>query len=194
MTSLEYKEQNRKGFEGDDILRDFVKQVIEENKIERVLEGGTYIGSTTKLLSEWCFVDTIEINIKFYEEAKRYLKSLRNIRMHFGSTVDLMPNIISEYVDDNYLFFCDSHWGQFNPLLKELEIIADARHKPFIIIHDFKVPNRPELEYDTYNGQDYEWEWINGSIDNIYGKEGYNIEYNSKANGAKRGIIFISKK
>jgi hypothetical protein len=102
-----------------------------------------------------------------------------------------MPEILKNYLGDNYLFFCDSHWGPNNPLLEELKIIKAAGHKPHIIIHDFKVPGHPELGYDTYNGQDYEFDWIKAGIEEIYGTDGYGIKYNSDAIGAKRGIIYI---
>lgn len=190
-----YYEQNRKGFEGDTILKEFVENIIKENGIKKVLEGGTYLGSTTKLFSEMVDrVDTIEIRKDYYDTAEEYLKDYKNIILFHGSTLDIMPELLKKYADDKYLFFCDSHWGSHNPLLEELGIIANAGHKPYIIIHDFKVDNHPELGYDSYNGQDYEWDWIKESIENIYGKNGYKKEYNSEAAGAKRGIIFVYPK
>ncbi len=196
MTDHEHTLRNRKGFEGDFILKEFVKNIVDKNNFTHILEGGTYKGGTTKVFCEMVgYVQSIEINQEFHEAAKGYLKTNSdNVDLYLGSTIEVMPGLIKDYPNDNYLFFCDSHWGPNNPLLKELEIIKDAGHKPHIIIHDFKVPGHPELGFDTYGGQDYEWSWIESSINQIYGVDGYSVEYNSEAVGAKRGIIYISPK
>lgn len=195
MTEQEYFIQNRKGFEGDTILQAFVENLIKEKGIKKVLEGGTYLGSTTKLFAKMAeSVDSIEIKEEYYNEAKKYLINDLNVNLFLGSTLDIMPVLLQLYKDDNYLFFCDSHWGEHNPLLEELAIIARFGHKPHIIIHDFKVPDHPELEFDSYSGQDYEWSWIEKYIQNIYGIDNFRVEYNEKAVGATRGIVYISPK
>ena len=48
-----YFERNRKGFEGDSILRDKVKAIVKKHKIDLIIETGTYLGSTTKVMAEW---------------------------------------------------------------------------------------------------------------------------------------------
>jgi hypothetical protein len=62
------------------------------------------------------------------------------------------------------------------------------------MIHDFKVPDHPELGFDSYDGQDYEWDWIEGHVEAIYGKDGYIKSYNTDAVGAKRGVVVIEPK
>jgi hypothetical protein len=96
---------------------------------------------------------------------------------------------------ENAIFFLDAHWGDFCPLLSELEVIAKYNF-PIIAIHDFKVPNEPTLGYDSINGQAFEYEWIKPSLDAIYGEGGYDYYYNSneKSTEIKRGIIYITPK
>jgi hypothetical protein len=94
------------------------------------------------------------------------------------------------------IVFIDSHWGAHNPLIQELEIIRKfGNEKLVLVIHDFKVPGHPELQYDTYPSQGivYEWSWIEKKIEQIY-PGGFTVTYNHDANGAKVGAIIIEPK
>lgn len=182
------------GFEGDTIMKARVKKLITDNGIEVVIEGGTYLGGTTRqfalMVSE---VITIEINVGYFAKAARNLAAYRNVYQYHGDTVEILPAILASKKNKKILFFSDAHWCDHNPMLAELEIIKESGVKPVIAIHDFKVPDHPELGFDTYGGQDYEWSWIEKSIEAIYGND-FEIEYNSEATGAKRGIIYITPK
>jgi hypothetical protein len=92
-------------------------------------------------------------------------------------------------MDKKVLLFLDAHWEASCPLLDELAAIAESGMKPIIAIHDFKVPNK-DFGFDSYNGQDYTWDWIAPSIEKIYGKD-FKHYYNTVAEGAKRGCVFI---
>jgi predicted O-methyltransferase YrrM len=188
---MEYDRRNLKGFEGDEIMASRIKELIKQYNINLVIEGGTYIGGTTRRFAMMCDeVVTIEINLEYFERAQQTLELCRNTQMYFGSTVDLLPEILRIYKNKNILFFSDAHWQEFNPMLVELEIIYKSGLKPVIAIHDFKVPGHPELGFDTYKDIVYEWEWIRPSIEKIYGDK-FTLEYNSKAEGAMRGILYI---
>lgn len=199
-----YEKRNLEGFEGDTIMRDKFKQLIDDYEIGVVIELGTYLGGTTKQLASMVgHVVTVEINSEFYKRAKDFLKTtnplktksdsikIDNVTMYGEDSVTVLPSILEALSGSNLLIFADSHWLDNNPLLAELEIIAQAGIKPVIAIHDFKVPEHPELGFDTYKDIVYEWSWIEESIERIYGKDGYKKEYNSQATGAKRGIIYI---
>lgn len=193
MTQQEYIKQNEKGFEGDTILHQTFKDLCKKHKIKHIIETGTYLGHTTKHLSKMCKkVDTIEVVKDNYDNAMTHLSKLKKVTQHLGSSEKVLENILPES-DEGLFIFLDAHWNEYNPLLDELKVIANKGLKPIIAIHDFKVPNRPELGFDVYNrlGIVYEWNWIYKSIEAIYGVGGYEIEYNSEATGAKRGVIFI---
>ena len=195
MTQQDYLIQNLAGFESDYFAKEKFKKLIEENNIEVFIETGTFLGSTTLLLSQWCEeVHTIEVNEINYFKAKEALK-YTNVKMYLGSSENILNQILPKVKLSRIGIFADAHWNTYNPLIDELNTIASSGIKPiFIAIHDFKNPNHPEFGFDTYNGQDYEWSWIEQYIKNIYGEDGFIIEYNSEATGAKRGIIFIYKK
>jgi len=198
MNFNQYLEINKQGFEGDTFLKERIQKLIEQYGIKTIVETGTFKGSTTVQFAN--MVDTVyttEVNPEYYAEAtKKFLdKSIENIQHNLGSSVDILPKILPSIPQPQVvLFFLDAHWGPNNPLLEELQIIADHKLQPVIAIHDFKVPGHPELGYDTYGGQDYEWEWIKDKVEIIYGKDGYQVSYNAEAVGMKRGVIFITPK
>jgi predicted O-methyltransferase YrrM len=193
--SQAYEKRNLSGFEGDAIMHDRIKQLIKDFNIDLVIEGGTYLGGTARRFAMMCKeVCTIEINLEYFTRAQKTLELCHNVTQFFGSTIEVLPDLLSVHKDKNILFFSDAHWQEFNPMLAELEIIQHSGLKPVICIHDFKVPGHPELGFDTYREIVYEWEWIRPSIEKIYGVDGYVREYNSEAQGAKRGIIYLMPK
>lgn len=181
-------------FNGDKYAMEKFLQLKEKFGIETVYELGTCVGGTTRWFSQ-NFKNVIGVEIMWdYLKiaAERVGFSESNVTLYEGSTVDVLPKILKG-VKDPVLFFVDSHWGEYNPLLRELEIIAENKLKPVIAIHDFKVPDRKDLGFDTYGDIVYEWDWIKDRIEKIYGKD-YVMEYNSKATGAKRGIVYVYPK
>lgn len=187
-----YEKRNLSGFEGDNIMADRIRKLIKDFNINLVIEGGTYLGGTARRLAMMCKeVATIEINMEYFTRAEKTLEACKNVTQFFGSTVEVLPELLEVHKDKNILFFSDAHWEEFNPMLAELEIIQFSGIKPVIAIHDFKVPGHPELGFDTYKNIVYEIEWIKPSLDKIYGAGRYAIEYNSTAEGAKRGIVYI---
>lgn len=206
MTTQDYLKQNKAGFENDIIARERFKHIIESNKIDTIIETGTYLGSTTLWLSQWAEqVHTIEVKQEHFNQAKEVLKDCKNVSMYFGNSADKLKEVLlkiapikeadkEKFIQYKKVFlFLDAHWEDYNPLLKELDVISQFYIQPFIAIHDFKVPNHPELGFDSYKGQDYDFDWIKEGIEKIYGKTGYKVKYNSEATGAKRGICYLSK-
>jgi hypothetical protein len=190
-------EQNRLGFEGDTFAFEKFRNLVSEHKIDCIIETGTFLGSTTKKFTEMVpEVHTIEVNENNFNNAVNYLKEIKNVHTYRGNSPDVLLYLFGNEIsaNKNILFFLDAHWNQYNPLLDELKVIAEHRLKPVIAIHDFKVPGHPELGFDTYKDIVYEFDWIKSSIENIYGPNGYNVEYNSDATGAKRGLIYITPK
>lgn len=198
MKTQAYEQRNLMGFEGDEHIASKIKELIDQFKINWVIETGTYKAGTTKRLAAMCeMVSTIEINAAYYRYSAIRLANNGNVNMHYGDSVTILPQLLKVTLDKDILFFLDAHWGEDLPLLAELEIIKEykARHGNIVIaIHDFKVPDHPEFGFDQYGKVTLEWDYIKASIENIYGKDGYVVEYNSVASGAKRGIIYIMPK
>lgn len=189
---MTYLERNALGFEGDTIALDRITRLVVEHQIQTVIETGTFHGASTQrfanIVNE---VITIEVKKENLDMAIKRLSPYENVHFFHGSSDVVLAELLPKRQWRNVLFFLDAHWDEFNPLLKELEAIANNKLKPVIIIHDFKVPDHPELGFDVYGEIVYEWDYIKGHIENIYGQDGFTIEYNSRADGAKRGFIYI---
>jgi hypothetical protein len=188
---MEYNPGDYQAFAGDPVLKNTFAKLCREYDIKTIIETGTFVGGTTRELSKMAeHVFTIEHSLEFFQSASLFLSGLKNITMEFGSSISRLKGCIDK-AEGNILLFLDAHWGENNPLLGELEIIAKSGIKPIIAIHDFKNPNHPEYAFDTYGSIVYEWNWIESSIKSIYGENGFRVEYNDNAEGPKVGVIFI---
>lgn len=196
MTQEEYINRNLQGFEGDSIMFEKFKKIVKDYKIHSIIELGTYLGGTTRKLGEMNKpIYSCEINPEYYKKAREYNKYLHNVTIVNQNSIDFLKTYLPTLIQrTNKLFFIDSHWNDYLPLLDELKIIAEFKEKPVIAIHDFLVPNKPELGFDQYKEIILQWSYIEKAIIDIYGEKGFNYEYNSEAEGAKRGIVYIYPK
>lgn len=193
ITEREYIERNLKGFEGDSILESKIKSVIESYGVKTVIETGTFKGGTTaKFCNMAHLVITFENNLEYYKEASARLNKMDNLIMIRGESQRYLDHVLKDNILDlgMCLFFLDAHWYDHCPLLDELNIIAQNKLKPVIVIHDFKVPGT-DLGFDTYKGRALDWSYIEDAVRRVYGNGGFKYEYNEEAEGARRGVIII---
>lgn len=171
------------------------KTLQQKHNLKIAIETGTCLGYTTAFLANFYKeVRTVEVNPEYLEIAKtNRLNDFNNVKTNLGSSSNLMPNLLAGCGNDTFIFL-DAHWQDYCPLKDELQHISNSGIEPVIAIHDFLVPNHPELGYDSTNGQPFTFEWLKDSFDAIYGENNYNYYYNTKAEGAKRGIIYIEPK
>lgn len=182
-------------FNGDPYVATAFLNMAEKNNCSVAFETGTCLGGTTKFLaSNFETVHTVEINPTYMEQAIKFVNN-QKVRFHSGPSETISDELISKLDDRNTIFFLDAHWGPYCPLLKELEYIAKHRKgKDVIVIHDFKVPDNSGLGFDTYNGSAFDINFVAPGLDAIYGKNNYNIYYNTEICGAKRGVLFVDPK
>lgn len=185
--------QNQNGALNEDTFaqQEFLK-LKEKFQLKNAVETGTCLGYTTAFLaSHYEKVHTVEIMDKYYDIAyENRLKGFDNCVMHKGSSAEKLFDMLDQMGDDTFIFL-DAHWGNHCPLKDELKAIARRGIKPVIAIHDFFVPNHPELGYDSINGQAFNYEWLKPEFDAIYGEGNYEYYFNSESVGAKRGIIYL---
>jgi hypothetical protein len=185
--------QNQQGaLNQDTYAQNQFVELKEKYNLKNAVETGTCLGYTTEFLAKhFEKVRTIEIVIAYLEIAKNNrLNKYSNITTYVGTSDVMMSEMLVGLGDDTFIFL-DAHWGDVCPLKEELNAIANAKIKPVIAIHDFVVPNHPELGFDSINGQPFNYEWLKPEIDKIYGENGYSHFYNDVAVGAMRGIIYI---
>jgi len=181
-------------FNGDKYIQKEFLKLKKKYNITTAIETGSALGYTTKWLAEnFDKVKAIEVNATYFALAASRLTDYENAQVLLGDTVATLQSILSDVKDDT-IFFLDAHWGLACPLESELQQIATVGIKPVITIHDFQVPDHPELGYDEYDGHPFSFEWLKPRFDAIYGENGYEGYYNEKAEGAMRGIIYICPK
>lgn len=184
-----------KPFNGDFYLEQEFLNLRNTFGITHVIETGTYHGHTTTWLAEnFDHVTTIESNPAYIDIALSNWTKDHSISLIEGSSAELLGDILDAYENEKLLIFLDAHWYK-NPVLDELTHIANSGHKPILVIHDFKVPDKPEFGYDEYPNEKivYEWAWIEDKIHAIYGED-FDHYYNIEATGAMRGCVFVIPK
>lgn len=179
-------------FAGDVIAEyEFIK-LKKKFDIKNVVETGSYVFSTTKWLCEnFDLVYTYENNEHFYGVGVDKVRTFTNVRAFLEDSISGLQKL-KDKLPEPTIFFLDAHWGEYCPLLDELDVISTLNTTPIIVIHDFKT-NNPDLGFDRYNENDFCLEWIENHIKKIY-PNGFDYYYNTQAVGAKRGIIYITPK
>lgn len=193
-------------FNGDKFAQERFLELADRYNCELAIETGTALGGTARFLYEnFKKVCTIEINEDFQNDAIKHVGSYdengiipEKIDFILGDSGKEINNYL-KYINDigyngNIIYFLDSHWLSYCPLIDELDAIIKYRKGKgdVIVIHDFKVPNT-NLGFDKYNDQPFTFDWIESKVNEIYGKGNYVLSYNSdeKSEGAKRGICYL---
>lgn len=196
ITEANYKARNLQGFEGDSFMKDRIKTLIDKHKINLVIETGTYLGGTTNQLRQMAKeVLTIEINEAFQMEARETIQDHGNVTMLLGNSPEKLAEVFADKktLKKRILILLDAHWGNVCPLHQEMAEIAKAGIKPVIVIHDFFVPGKT-FGYDSYNGKRFDLAFVQDSLNQIYGVDGFTFFYNDIAEGARRGVIYVEPK
>ena len=180
-------------FNGDGYAAAEVLRLKEKHGIMDVVETGTCYGSTAMFFAEhFDRVYTFEVHEPTYQIAVHRLHRYENVTYLHISSPDGVEMILPEVPT---IYFLDAHWGNVCPLHSELKAIARHRCNPVIMIHDWQVPGRPDLGHDHFpDGRPFELSAIIGQLDAIYGVGGWDHHFNDKAEGAKRGILYVEPK
>lgn len=178
-------------FEGDALLHEQMKDIIEHFGIDCVVETGTETGATAAAFAEMVAnVYTVD------NEDKLDRPMPSNVITHLGDSVEfldlLLPELCAQY---RILFFLDAHLApEYTRVLEELDILASQSCPDIVIvIHDFQVPGNDELGFDTYDEHGpLCTELIDSRLRQIFPGGSYTASYNKAANGAKRGVGIFS--
>lgn len=187
-------------FAGDPVIGEHIKIYRDAFKISTCIETGTQFGHTTRALAHiFNRVITAEINQETFDLALRNLDELPNVQVYWGPS-ETMLNMELEAMNDrpenhpSLFFYLDAHGPEHGcPLRAELDAIARHRsgRSDVILIHDFKVPDRPELGFDIYNEKPIDLALVQDKMDKIW-PDGWTVRYNDMALGAKRGCAYFT--
>lgn len=175
----------------DPIAVERFQNLVNQFKVDVLVETGTNTGFGSLSASRYCPVITTEINPSFRAQALNYFK-LNGTQGHpiismLGNSFDVLSGL---FIEGRCCFYLDAHWEQYWPLQDELKAIAKM-NKPdsVIIIHDCKVPGKP-WGFDSYGGNDLDIDYVKPFLDQI--NPGFTISYNENAAGNMRGILYAT--
>lgn len=179
-------------FEGDTYIKEELIKLRDKFGLKLCVETGTQYGSTTLELDRiFKSVVTIEADKSLCEVAVQRFEHT-DILLLCG----LSDKILQIFkFKDNILYYLDAHGGKTGgcPLKEELILITINNHKNVCIaIHDFKVPGK-DFGFDTFDDFELRYEEIEPYLKMIY-EDRFDYHYNTEANGARQGIIFIYPK
>jgi hypothetical protein len=117
-----------------------------------IVETGTFRGSTTSFLcqnSKGAPVYSSEINPRFFEVARRRLRSATNLHLYnLDSRIFLSELKLPR--EAKIFFYLDAHWRDELPLAEETEFIFRNFNTFAIMIDDFEVPGDSGYSFDDY--------------------------------------------
>jgi hypothetical protein len=129
------------------------RQIIFSLKIERIIETGTFRGTTTEWFGQFGLpVESIENNDRFFAFSKARLSKFENVHIFLDSSVNFLKRKVTTdaALNDICLFYLDSHWENHLPLREELELVFRNYTRAVVLIDDFKVEDDPGYGYDNY--------------------------------------------
>jgi len=186
-------------FNRDPIVCKELLRLKDVFNVDTIIETGTFMGVTTKWFNNnFTHVHSIEINDKYYEISNILFKhsNCDNITLHKGSSTDILPKILENLNDSDYImFYLDAHWGKL-PLLSEIDAIAKHCHnRAIIVIDDFQVPDKSFL-HDKYAGKVLCYEYIKESLDKCYDSGNYIHYYLNDSERPVKGVgkIYVMPK
>lgn len=136
--------------------RDIVRDLAKVIKFNRVIETGTYRGTSTEFFSAvfGAPVETVEANPRFFAYCSRRLRSLPDVKVKLGDSRAFLRELAEEPSarTEAVFIYLDAHWKEDLPLAEELTIIGSAWTKAVVMIDDFQVPGDVGYKFDDYGG------------------------------------------
>jgi len=131
------------------IVRDLAKAI----DFDRVIETGTYRGTSTEFFSAVFGVPvaTVEANTRYFVYSKRRLAVQPDVTVELGDSRAFLRRCADAAGGDKTVFiYLDAHWEEDLPLAEELRIIGASWAQAVVMIDDFQVPGDVGFGYDDY--------------------------------------------
>jgi len=154
---------------GDPIAIKMFKRLVENGKIDFIVETGTFRGFTTSLFAKMfpnIKIYTCEINEFNYKKAKRGLSKFKNVHIFRDTSPKFLNRLFEEkMINGRILFYLDAHWLDDWPLEEELKIVSKNAKSAIIVIDDFKVPKDQRFKFDKYGDKECSLEMVVPNIE-----------------------------
>jgi hypothetical protein len=144
---------------GQERRQEIVRELARELRFDRVIETGTYRGTTTEFFSAVFGVPvaTVEAHPRHFTYSSRRLAVHRHIAVEFGDSRDFLRRLAESTATttETVFVYLDAHGEDDLPLAKELQIIAADWPRAVVMIDDFQVPGDSGYTYDGYGPGKY---------------------------------------
>jgi FkbM family methyltransferase len=157
------------GFHGDEYLLRLAGHLAGKSKV--FVETGANVGSTLVYVAKYypqlrCL--SCEPDQSAFEQASVNVAKYNNVSLFKGTSQQFIEHL-SKHVpvifSERCLFWLDAHGYGFEwPLKKELEFITSRFSSGYILIDDFKVPDRDYFNFDQYQGQICSYDYVKGAL------------------------------
>ncbi len=123
-----------------------IEEIVSRFGVRTFVETGTFQGTASQWAATmFAQVLTIEMNPKFFSEARSKLEKLPNVEMILGDSAKVLRDLVPEMMEP-CVFWLDAHSGGGNfgnedycPLLAELDAINQSACPHFFIIDDARA-------------------------------------------------------
>jgi len=168
--------------------REILRELARAIQFDRVLETGTYRGTTTEFFAAvfGAPVYTVERDPRHYAFSSRRLSVLADVHVELGDSREFLARLADEaWVKTETVFiYLDAHWQEDLPLAEELRIIPAAWSRCVVMVDDFQIPGDIGYQYDDYGpGQALVEEYLPASA-----LEGWSLSYPSAPSGEETGF------
>lgn len=139
---------------GSTARAEVLRELIEYCGIERIVETGTFRGTTTEWFSSFGLpVISFEIIPRFAEFSRMRLKKRENVTVVTAESSEGLEKLIAAGADleKPTLFYLDAHWYDYLPLRREYEMICEHFARPIIVVDDFEVEGDPDYAFGSYD-------------------------------------------
>lgn len=139
---------------GQERRQEIVRELAREVRFDRVIETGTYRGTTTEFFSAVFGVPvaTVEANLRHFTYSSRRLAVHRHVTVELGDSRAFLRRLVEAPATraETVFIYLDAHWEDDLPLAEELQIIASGWPRAVVMIDDFQVPGDAGYAYDGY--------------------------------------------
>ena len=183
----------------DEYLLKDTLNLKEKYNIDTLVESGCYYGWTLREIHDkFQKIYSCDINQNFINDAWDYIKkddvnAGSNIEISYMDGASHLEHLYKNKKIDNknFILFSDGHEKGQTSELDELEVMIEYGLKPIIIYHDFKNPNHNEFSYDVFDVGDNDIELVKPKLDECFGKNNYELQYNDNSSQNVGYLIII---
>lgn len=183
-------------FNGDSfVCKEFLK-IKEQLDITVSVETGSCMYSTTQWMGQnFNRVHTVELNADYAKHGAHKVADMQNVYPEINDSVLFLKELMGRLdKKDRVIYFLDAHWGNHCPLIDELNVLTSSPTElpPVIVIHDWYTGD-DRLGWDEYNGQRFEYSWIESKIKDLENAHGcvYTHYFNTESENGMRGLIYL---